>query len=92
MQDPARRLRRVLVILAAHGEAEGRGFRQHFAVSWRTLHHLAEDVAYLNNAVGVALAVYLTIRIFSRRRNFDRGFKKGTAANPQRVKRQNPPD
>jgi len=48
--------------------------------------------ALLLVAVGIALAVYLTIRIFGRRRNFDRGFKKGTAANPQRVKRQNPPD
>lgn len=32
----------IVVILAAHGEAEGPGFREHFAVSWRTLAHAAE--------------------------------------------------
>lgn len=32
----------VFVVLAAHGEAEGRGVRERFSVSWRTLAHAAE--------------------------------------------------
>ncbi len=48
--------------------------------------------ALLLVAVGIAVAVFLTVRTLSRRRNLDRGPEKGTAANPQRVKRQNPPD
>lgn len=39
--------------------------------------------------VGVAIA--LTFYLF-RRRRFDRGYRKGTAANPQQVRRENPPD
>lgn len=39
----------------------------------------------------IALAIALTIYLF-RRRRFDRGYRKGTAANPQAVKRDNPPD
>lgn len=39
----------------------------------------------------IALAIVLTIYVF-RRRRFDRGYRKGTAANPRQVKRQNPPD
>jgi hypothetical protein len=39
----------------------------------------------------IALAVALTIYVF-RRRRFDRGYRKGTAANPGAVKRENPPD
>lgn len=33
---------RVLVLLAAHGEAAGSGFREHYSVSWRTLAHAAD--------------------------------------------------
>lgn len=36
--------RSVVVILAAHGEAEGPGLREQFAVSWRTLAHAAEVI------------------------------------------------
>lgn len=39
----------------------------------------------------IALAVGLTIFLF-RRRRFDRGYRKGKAADPRRVKRENPPD
>ncbi len=48
--------------------------------------------ALLLIAAGIALAVFLTVRTLGRRRNLDRGYEKGTAANPQRVKRENPPD
>jgi hypothetical protein len=37
------------------------------------------------------LALALTAWVF-RKRLFDRGYRKGQAANPERVKRQNPPD
>ena len=39
----------------------------------------------------IALALILTIFIF-RRRIFDRGYRKGEAANPRQVRRENPPD
>lgn len=39
----------------------------------------------------IALAVALTVYVF-RRRRFDRGYRKGTAAHPSAVKRANPPD
>lgn len=39
----------------------------------------------------IALALGLTIFMF-RRRKFDRGYRKGTAADPNEVRRQNPPD
>ncbi|MGH8178087.1 MAG: hypothetical protein ACREV5_17670 [Steroidobacter sp.] len=39
----------------------------------------------------IALAIALTLFVF-RKRWFDRGYRKGDAANPERVKRQNPPD
>ena len=39
----------------------------------------------------IALAVALTIFVF-RKRKFERGYRKGEAANPQRVKEQNRPD
>ncbi len=39
----------------------------------------------------IAIALGLTIFIF-RRRKFDRGYRKGTAANPNEVRKQNPPD
>lgn len=39
----------------------------------------------------IALALGLTIFIF-RRRKFDRGYRKGTAAHPNEVRKQNPPD
>jgi hypothetical protein len=38
----------------------------------------------------VALAIALTIYVF-RRRRFDRGYRKGVAANPRQVRRENPP-
>jgi hypothetical protein len=43
---------------------------------------------------GLALlvALFLTMSIFYRNRGVDRGFEKGQAANPERVRRQNPPD
>jgi hypothetical protein len=39
----------------------------------------------------IALAIGLTIYLF-RRRRFDRGYRKGTAANPGQVRRENPRD
>lgn len=48
--------------------------------------------ALLLVAVGIIVAVFLTVRTLSRRRNLGQGPEKGTAANPQRVKRRNPPD
>ncbi|MFO7305586.1 MAG: hypothetical protein C0P74_008710 [Gammaproteobacteria bacterium] len=39
----------------------------------------------------IAVALALTIYIF-RRRKFDRGYQKGSAANPRKVRKQNPPD
>jgi hypothetical protein len=39
----------------------------------------------------IALAIVLTVFIF-RRRLFDRGYRKGSAANPRKVRRDNPPD
>ncbi len=48
------------------------------------------------NALGwiVVLAlvcVGITVMVFKRRRSFERGPRKGEAANPTKVKRQNPP-
>ena len=37
------------------------------------------------------LALALTVWVF-RRRLFDRGYRKGSAANPQQVREENPPD
>jgi hypothetical protein len=42
-------------------------------------------------AVLVALAVALTVWVF-RKRLFDRGYRKGKAADPQQVRKENPPD
>ena len=39
----------------------------------------------------IALAIALTIFVF-RKRLFERGYRKGEAANPGRVKEQNRPD
>jgi hypothetical protein len=39
----------------------------------------------------VGLALVLTVVVF-RKRWFERGYKKGEAANPGKVKRENPPD
>ena len=39
----------------------------------------------------IALAIGLTVYVFNRRR-FDRGYRKGTAADPRQVRRENPPD
>lgn len=39
----------------------------------------------------IALAIALTIFVF-RKRKFERGYRKGEAADPQRVKEQNRPD
>ena len=39
----------------------------------------------------IVAALALTIFIF-RRRKFDRGYRKGSAADPQAVRDQNPPD
>lgn len=39
----------------------------------------------------IALAIALTIFVF-RKQLFDRGYRKGEAAHPGRVRRENPPD
>jgi hypothetical protein len=39
----------------------------------------------------VAVALALTVVVF-RKRWFERGYREGEAANPGKVKRQNPPD
>lgn len=39
----------------------------------------------------IVLAIALTIFVF-RKRLFERGYRKGEAANPTHVKAQNPPD
>ena len=39
----------------------------------------------------IALALALTFFIF-RKRKFDRGYRKGEAADPREVRRENPPD
>lgn len=39
----------------------------------------------------ILLTLALTIWVF-RRRLFDRGYRKGVAADPQKVKQQNPPE
>jgi hypothetical protein len=39
----------------------------------------------------IAIAIALTIFVF-RRRLFERGPRKGTAVNPDKVRKQNPPD
>ena len=46
---------------------------------------------FIPTLVLIALAIGLTIYVF-RRRRFDRGYRKGGAADPRRVKRENPPD
>lgn len=38
------------------------------------------------------IAIGWTVYIFSRRKDFDDGPKKGVARNPGKVRRQNPPD
>ncbi len=52
--------------------------------------------AYFGDNLGlvlalIAVALALTIFVF-RRRFFDRGYRKGSAANPSQVKRDNPAD
>jgi hypothetical protein len=39
----------------------------------------------------IALAIGITMYLF-RRRRFDRGYRKGQAADPRQVRRENPPD
>ena len=39
----------------------------------------------------IGLAIALTVYVF-RRRLFERGYRKGTAINPGKVRRENPPD
>lgn len=39
----------------------------------------------------IGIAIALTVVVF-RKRLFDRGYRKGSAANPSAVKRENPPD
>ena len=46
---------------------------------------------FIPTLVLIALAIGLTIYVFNRRR-FDRGYRKGSAADPRQVKRENPPD
>jgi hypothetical protein len=40
----------------------------------------------------VVLTAIITAVVFWRRRSFERGPRKGTAVNPEKVRRQNPPD
>ena len=46
---------------------------------------------FIPTLVLIALAIVLTVYVF-RRRRFDRGYRKGTAADPHQVKRENPAD
>lgn len=46
---------------------------------------------FVPTLVLIGLALALTIYVF-RRRRFDRGYRKGQAADPRQVKRENPPD
>jgi len=47
---------------------------------------------YLVGILGlIVLAIALTIFVF-RKRLFERGYRKGNAAKPDEVKRENPPD
>jgi hypothetical protein len=47
---------------------------------------------YLFGVLGlIVLAIALTIFVF-RKRLFERGYRKGNAARPDEVKRENPPD
>ena len=39
----------------------------------------------------IAVAIGITLYLF-RRRRFDRGYRKGSAADPRQVRRENPPD
>ena len=39
----------------------------------------------------IALAIALTVVVF-RKRLFERGYRKGSAARPAQVRRENPPD
>ena len=45
----------------------------------------------LGGLVLIALALVLTFVVF-RKRWFERGYRKGEAKDPQKVKRENPPD
>jgi type II secretory pathway pseudopilin PulG len=42
--------------------------------------------------IGIVAAVALTVWVLAKRRDFDAGPQKGTAANPKKVRRENPPD
>lgn len=42
--------------------------------------------------IAVLITLLLTLNIFSRKRDVDHGMEKGQAANPERVRRQNPPN
>lgn len=46
---------------------------------------------FLLAIVMIGLALALTIYVF-RRRKFDRGYRKGEAADPGKVRRENPSD
>jgi hypothetical protein len=47
---------------------------------------------YLVGILGlIVLAIALTIFVF-RKRLFERGYRKGSAAHPEKVKHENPPD
>jgi hypothetical protein len=46
---------------------------------------------FVPTLVLIAVAIALTVYVF-RRRRFDRGYRKGRAADPRQVKRENPPD
>ncbi len=49
-------------------------------------------VQYLGGALAlIGLAIILTVAVF-RKKWFERGYRKGEAADPGKVKRQNPPD
>jgi hypothetical protein len=42
--------------------------------------------------LAIAVTVLVTIYVFSRKRHLDNGPRKGEAADPGKVARQNPPD
>jgi hypothetical protein len=42
--------------------------------------------------VAIVIALVWTASVFWRARGVDRGFQKGQAAHPERVRQQNPPD
>lgn len=53
---------------------------------------LVDGGVFLVDCGSRLIRVALTIYVSWRRRYFEKGFKKGTAKTPARVRRENPPD